>query len=588
MSKTDRRSFEDTILPREGGRDLTGVTLHDFRVEKLLGRGGMGEVYLATQVSLNRPVALKVLLSDFASNPIYLGRLRSEATAIAKLNHPNILHVYTLGCTDEIHFIAMEYVQGTNLREYIVKKGALDLPLAYSIMRQTALAIAAAGEIGLVHRDVKPENILMTKKGRVKVADFGLCRDQEGAAGHLTKSGVTMGTPLYMSPEQAQGHEVDHRSDLYSLGVTYYHMLAGVPPFAAETALALALKQVREAPRSLLVHRPGIPAELDRLVLKLMAKSPIDRYQSAGEMLADLLKLREVLQVGASATLIDPSQDATSRGDDDAAHAVLDDRPATGIGRVPSSAAPLAERFGGLGASASAVLTRLSWPLIFSTSAACLLIGALAGWSAHEPDVMDVPSSAGSSLPALWLEPRYSAQPRQAGAADQLHYALFQAPREEWIAACLAVPGFFPHSNEQTSKAYTQLARILYRRCDLEGLVALESELGRWKGAKRHDQELVEVVRIAIKMRKADFEGVVEGFRNLTRDAIPDMYDAALVEMSLEICGDAKEAAIRAGTESLRETLQGFHTKLVLRLYKIEVPKNRTPGKAAPERVNDS
>ncbi len=215
--------------------DLTGLTLDDFRVEKLLGRGGMGEVYLATQISLNRPVALKVLRSDFAANPTYLGRLKTEATAVAKLNHPNIVHVYTLGCVDDIHFIAMEYVQGTNLRDYIMKKGALDLPLAYSIMKQTGQAIGAAGEIGLIHRDVKPENILMTRKGRVKVADFGLCRDQDGQGLHLTQSGVTMGTPLYMSPEQAQGHAVDHRSDLYSLGVTFYHMLAGVPPFRAET-----------------------------------------------------------------------------------------------------------------------------------------------------------------------------------------------------------------------------------------------------------------------------------------------------------------------------------------------------------------
>ncbi len=143
----------------------------------------MGEVYLATQLSLSRPVALKVLRPNFASNPTYLGRLKTEATAVAKLNHPNIVHVYTFGCVDQINFIAMEYVQGTNLREYIIKKGALDLPLAFSIMRQTGQAIGAAGEVGLIHRDVKPENILMTKKGRVKVADFGLCRDQESRAG---------------------------------------------------------------------------------------------------------------------------------------------------------------------------------------------------------------------------------------------------------------------------------------------------------------------------------------------------------------------------------------------------------------------
>src|SRR5580700_2683428 len=145
MSTVDRRSSEDTAWPNDGdhnsARDLTAVTLGDFQVEKLLGRGGMGEVYLATQLSLSRPVALKVLRSVFASNPTYLGRLRTEAMAVAKLNHPNIVHVYTLGCIDHINFIAMEYVQGTNLREYILKKGALDLPLAYSIMKQTGQAI---------------------------------------------------------------------------------------------------------------------------------------------------------------------------------------------------------------------------------------------------------------------------------------------------------------------------------------------------------------------------------------------------------------------------------------------------------------
>ena len=130
MSTVDRRSSEDTAWPDDGDsnsmRDLTGVTLGDFQIEKLLGRGGMGEVYLATQLSLSRPVALKVLRPNFASNPTYLGRLRTEATAVAKLNHPNIVHVYTFGCVDQINFIAMEYVQGTNLREYIIKKGALD------------------------------------------------------------------------------------------------------------------------------------------------------------------------------------------------------------------------------------------------------------------------------------------------------------------------------------------------------------------------------------------------------------------------------------------------------------------------------
>jgi eukaryotic-like serine/threonine-protein kinase len=588
MSTTDRKPAEDTLFPGESAnytsRDLTGVTLDDFRVEKLLGRGGMGEVYLATQVSLNRPVALKVLKSDFASNPTYLGRLKTEATAVAKLNHANIVHVYTLGCVDDIHFIAMEYVQGTNLKEYIVKKGALDLSLAYSIMRQTGQAIGAAGEIGLIHRDVKPENILMTRKGRVKVADFGLCRDQEGGGLHLTQSGVTMGTPLYMSPEQAQGHAVDHRSDLYSLGVTFYNMLTGVPPFRAETALALALKQVREAPRSMLVHRPDLPTELDALVLKLMAKSPADRYQSAGEMLAELAKLRDLLHIGTAPTITD----AGLAGRDDVASS---SRGSAAIDSVGPASAPMGStvlsQVASLGHTASLSLARLSGRLMAAIVAACLVSGGIAGWSTRNPDVMAIPTEPATVLPVLWVCPSWSAVPHQPDALAQLHYALFQAPRDERVAACLAVPGFFPHSHEQVSRAYTQLARIWYRDCDLDSLQALEQELTTWKAAKTHEKELVEVLKVAIKLRKADFEGVLDGFKALTRDDVSDMYDPALVELSLEICGDSLISANKAGTEVIvRETLQEVQAHLVRQLYRIEVPRaNRLLSRAALKRT---
>src|SRR5262249_14010315 len=149
------------------------------------------------------------------------------------------------GRIDQVHYIAMEYVEGTSLRDYIRKKGALDLPQALSIMKQAAQAIGAAGEAGLIHRDVKPENILITRRGRVKVADFGICRHDRAESVHLTQPGMTMGTPLYMSPEQARGRAVDPRSDFYSLGVTYFFLLAGIPPFQADSAVALALKHVR-------------------------------------------------------------------------------------------------------------------------------------------------------------------------------------------------------------------------------------------------------------------------------------------------------------------------------------------------------
>ncbi len=187
----------------------------------------------------------------------------------------------------------MEYVQGINLKEYLVRKATPEIPLALSIMRQAGQAVAAAGEVGLVHRDIKPENLLLTRKGQVKVADFGLCREQtEAHRLGITQEGVTVGTPLYMSPEQVQGKELDHRSDLYSLGVTCYHMFSGQPPFRGETALAIALKQVQEAPVHLSVRRPDLPVELCNLVMKLMAKDPAARYASATEMLRELARIK--------------------------------------------------------------------------------------------------------------------------------------------------------------------------------------------------------------------------------------------------------------------------------------------------------
>jgi eukaryotic-like serine/threonine-protein kinase len=587
MGTTDRRSSQDSLLPGEAGRslprDLTGVVLDDFRVEKVLGGGGMGEVYLATQVSLNRSVAIKVLKSDFASNPTYLGRLKTEATAVAKLNHANIVHVYTLGCVDDVNFIAMEYVQGTNLKEYIVKKGALDLSLAYSIMRQTGQAIAAAGEVGLIHRDVKPENILLTKKGKVKVADFGLCRDQEGQGLHLTQSGVTMGTPLYMSPEQAQGHDVDHRSDLYSLGVTFYHMLTGMPPFQAETALALALKQVREAPRSMRVYRPDLPAGLDRLVLKLMEKSPVERYQSAGEMLADLTKLRDVMQVGSAPTI---TETAPPDGDDTAVVSRASSGVVSGGASKAQIAASVISQAASLGQAASSSLSRLSGGLIAATVAASLFAGAIAGWTMRSPEVMAVPIEPKAALPVLWAQPTWNSVARLSSAEEQLHYALLQASPDERVAAFLAVPGFFPHSHDQISKAYTHLARIWYRSGDVAALLALESELSSWKSAKTHEQELVAIVRIAVKLRKADIDGVIEGFKGLSRDTLADMYDPALVELSIEICADAAAASLRSGTGMIeQQALQDVQSNLVWQLYRIEVPKaNRLISRAVLKR----
>jgi serine/threonine-protein kinase len=531
----------------------------------------MGEVYLATQLSLNRPVALKVLLADLASNPNYLSRLRAEATAVAKLNHPNIVHVYTLDSADDIHFIAMEYVQGTNLRDYIAKKGALDLPLALSIMRQTAMAIGAAGEIGLIHRDVKPENILMTRQGRVKVADFGLCRDLEGENMRVTQTGVTMGTPLYMSPEQAQGHAMDHRSDLYSLGVTYYHMLAGVPPFRADGALALALKHVRELPRSMLVHRPDLPVELDRLVLKLMCKDPMDRYQSAAEMLADLSQIRESINLSATASNHDPGARSGSTATERPALARAAGAEARAVARTAIVADSTAPRGTPTGAHATPGPARLRWGLISLIGLAGLALGAVAGWAGRAPEVLALPRHPAALAPGLWLEPHWSAIPRQNTAEEQFRYAQFHAPRDDWAAAWLAVPGYFPQARDLVSRAYTQLARIYYRRADTAALAALESELANWNDRQTRDQELVDVLRIAIRLRKGDIEGVVEGLKGLTRGELSDIFEPALVELGLEICADAMAPTASGGVPVARESLVPLQRQLAWQLYKIEV-----------------
>lgn len=283
--------------------DLTGRTLGDYRLLRRLGSGGMGQVYLAEQLSLKREVALKLIRFDVADAETAMKRFQVEAETVARLNHPNIVQIYQLGEANGFRFMVLEYVEGRNLRHYLERKGPPDLPICLSIIRQVALALQKAHEVGVVHRDIKPENILLTRRVEVKVADFGLSRffTPQQPALHLTQSGVTVGTPLYMSPEQVQGHPVDHRSDIYSFGVTCYHLLAGEPPFQGKTAFDVALKHVKEEPPPLAAFRPDLPPELVAMVHKMMAKRPEDRYQSVREILRDLSRIREKLTQSADA-----------------------------------------------------------------------------------------------------------------------------------------------------------------------------------------------------------------------------------------------------------------------------------------------
>ena len=272
--------------------DLTGLTLGEFHLLRRLGKGGMAEVWLSEQTSLRRQVAVKILRPDFVADASYVKRFRHEATAAGSLNHPNIVQVYMVGEENGIHFIAQEYVQGRNLKEFITRKGPLEVPIALHILKQVAAALQVAATSGIVHRDIKPENVLLTKKGEAKVADFGLAQlSLHGEKVALTQVGVTMGTPLYMSPEQVNGKTLDARSDIYSMGVMAWHMLAGRPPFTGDTALAVAVKHLNEPPPSLKDIRPDVPPGVVALIERMMSKKKEDRPADAQAVANELKSL---------------------------------------------------------------------------------------------------------------------------------------------------------------------------------------------------------------------------------------------------------------------------------------------------------
>ncbi|MFP6764330.1 MAG: serine/threonine-protein kinase [Planctomycetaceae bacterium] len=274
--------------------DFSDCLLGEFRLLRRIGAGGMAQVYLAEQTSLKRNVAIKVMKPDMGGDDTYRRRFEQEATTAAGLNHQNIVQVYAVGEADGLQFIAQEYVLGLNLVQYIRKRKPPSAHLAIHLMKQVCGALHAAHSSGIVHRDIKPENIMVTRKMVAKVTDFGLAQLTHGGERvNLTQMGVTMGTPLYMSPEQINDASVDHRADLYSLGVTFFHVLVGEPPFSAMTAVALAYKHLNEAPPALSSRRPDLPASLIGLIHRLMAKDPAERFESARAVQSELKRIEK-------------------------------------------------------------------------------------------------------------------------------------------------------------------------------------------------------------------------------------------------------------------------------------------------------
>lgn len=270
---------------------MIGRLLGDrYRILEQVGGGGMGSVFRAQCTFLERPVAVKILRPEFAGDDDFIRRFRREARAAASLSHPNIVSIYDVGQDDGVHYIVMEYVRGMTLKEKIRQQGALPVGTALGIVAEILDALDHAHRNGVVHRDVKPQNILLAENGRVKVADFGIARAAGG--GTMEHTVGIIGTAHYFSPEQARGGYTGARSDIYSLGVVFYELVTGRLPFSGESPISVAIKHLEgdfPTPRQLV---PDLPAELEAIILKSLRRDPEGRYQSAAEMLADLQAFR--------------------------------------------------------------------------------------------------------------------------------------------------------------------------------------------------------------------------------------------------------------------------------------------------------
>jgi serine/threonine-protein kinase len=307
---------------------LIGTLFHGrYRVERKLGSGGMADVYLAEDEELGRKVALKVLNERHANDEQFIERFKREARNAAGLNHPHIVRVYDRGEVNGTYYIAMEYLDGPTLKELLVRKGPTPPLTAIKFAREILSALSEAHKHQIVHRDIKPHNVIVSPDWNVKVADFGIARS---GASQMTEAGSIVGTAQYLSPEQARGKPVDQRSDLYSLGVVLYEMLTGKVPFTGDAAVEIAMKHLSVVPEPPSKLRPEVSHDLDAVVMRALAKDPDDRYSSAEEMDADLAR------VARGASVSHRTEEAMTRvmaADTAAATAIV---PAAGVTPVPA------------------------------------------------------------------------------------------------------------------------------------------------------------------------------------------------------------------------------------------------------------
>ncbi|RMF86468.1 MAG: serine/threonine protein kinase [Planctomycetota bacterium] len=436
MAEGDRPS-------RKAKAELAGRKIGDFHLLRSLGAGAMAEVYLAEQESLQRQVALKVLRPELASDETYVRRFHREAQAAARLVHANIVQIYEVGSFDNTYYIAEEYVPGMNLRQWLQRNGPPNAKTALIIMRQVAAALVKASEEGIVHRDVKPENILLNHTLAVKVADFGLARVRPTGEGvELTRVGMTMGTPLYMSPEQVEGKPLDSRSDIYSFGVTCYHLLAGEPPFSGETPLAVAVQHLKKRPEPLESLRPDLPAALCRVVHRMLEKDPAHRFPSAVDLLRELRRIY-LEEFGDDWPESLPDVETTELTTAARTQAVEQ------LGRLMKAS----------GASRRRMV--LATSIVLAAIASFSIGAAVAYWGRSEPPLL-----ASADAPRLAVQ-------RFDSSVRQILHARFVGTEEAWKA----VIEYFPDQTDDVALAKSQLVLIYLSQDRLEEALKLCDEL---------------------------------------------------------------------------------------------------------------
>jgi serine/threonine-protein kinase len=315
-----------------------------YRVKGELGRGGMGAVYLAEQPGLGREVAIKELIQSAATDPTALKRFLQEAQVMARTSHPNLVQVHDLELSGDANYIVLEFIRGKSLRDWI-NRGPIPPPQVFAVMHGVLQALDYAHKHAIVHRDMKPENVLLSDDGMVKVADFGIARltDDTGVGGTATKTGTTVGTPQYMSPEQVASSKVDGRSDLYSAGIMFYELVAGEPPFTANESdgpFTLMAKHVQAPPKPPSLHRPGLDPGLEEAILKSISKRPEDRFQTGQEFDDVISRLADRLFPGWQRSL-EPGADLSKMVPGATAPPVVFPPTPIGIaGQQPTMAAP--------------------------------------------------------------------------------------------------------------------------------------------------------------------------------------------------------------------------------------------------------